>query len=148
MDLSADDPEFKVLFSGFKNKSRVVDNIDDQFLIYTDIDAPKYRLIQVDTKNPEKDNWQEIIPEGNHFMQGVSTGGGKLWVTLLKDARSRVTRYDYDGSNAKKISLPGMGSVSGFGGRKDDDHFFYSFTSFTRPPTIPASTPIPTQQWT
>ncbi len=136
MDLERGDDKFTPLFTGFSNKSSVVDNVGDKFLVLTDIDAPKYRLIEVDTKNPSKENWKDVIPESKFLMQGVSTGGGKLWASVLKDATTRIFRYDYDGSKKRKIDLPGLGSASGFGGRKDDTHFFYSFTSFTIPNTI------------
>jgi len=136
MDLSQPDSKFVPLFKGFDNKSSIVDNIGDRFLVLTDIDAPRYRLIEVDSKNPERSAWKDIVPESEHLMQGVSTGGGKLWVSYLKDATTRIFRYNYDGSKKRIIRLPGLGSASGFGGRKDDDHFFYSFTSFTIPNTI------------
>lgn len=136
MDLSKGDNNFKPLFTGFENKSSVVDNIGGKLLVRTDIDAPLYRLIKVDPDNPSKDNWEEVIPESKYLMQGVSTGGGKLWVSYLKDATTRISRFDYDGKGKRSIKLPGLGSASGFGGQKEDDHFFYSFTSFTRPPTI------------
>ena len=69
-------------------------------------------------------------------MQSVSTGGGKLWANYLKDVTTRIYRYDYNGSNKSEIKLPGLGSAGGFGGRKGDDHFFYSFSSFTIPNSI------------
>lgn len=136
MDLSKGDKDFKPLFSGFENKSNVVDNIGGKLLVLTNIDAPLYRLIKVDPNKPAKENWEELIPESKYLMQGVSTGGGKLWVSYLKDATTRISRFDYDGKGKRSIKLPGLGSASGFGGQKEDDHFFYSFTSFTRPPTI------------
>ncbi len=135
-DLNDPKSEFVALFTGFDNKSRVVDNVGDSFLITTDIDAPKYRLISVNSKKPSKDNWKEIIPESKHLLQGVSTGGGKLWASYLVNATTRVFRYNYDGSNKRSIELPGLGSSSGFGGREDDTHFFYSFSSFVQPNTI------------
>lgn len=135
-DLSKAGSDFVPLFTGFDNKSSVIDNIDDRFLLLTDIDAPKYRVIEVNTQKPQKDNWKEIIPESKYLMQGVSTGGGKLWATFLRNATTRIVRYNYDGSKKRQIDLPGLGSASGFGGRKEDTHFFYSFSSFTIPPTI------------
>ena len=135
-DLDDPDSEFKGLFTGFDNKSSVVHNIDDQFLVLTDIDAPKYRLVQVPYANPSKDNWKEIIPEKEFLLENVAPGGGKLWASYLKNATTRIYRYDYDGDNERRIQLPGLGSANGFGGDEDDDHFFYSYTSFVTPNTI------------
>ena len=124
------------LFTGFKNKSGVIENVNDKLLVLTDIDAPKYRLISVDLDNPGKKNWNDVIPESNDLLQGVATGAGKLWANYLKDVTTRIYRLDYDGSNRQEIKLPGLGTAGGFGGRKDDDHFFYSFSSFTIPNSI------------
>ena len=124
------------LFKGFKNKSSVVDNIGDHFLVMTDIDAPKYRLIDVDLKSPAKKSWKEVIPETDDLLQGVNTGAGKLWANYLKDVTTRIYSYNLDGSNKKEIKLPGLGTAGGFGGRKTDKEFFYSFSSFTIPNTI------------
>ena len=135
-DLSKPNSSYVTLFEGFKNKSNVIDHKDGKFLVYTDIDAPMYRLIEVDLKNPEKSNWKDIIPNGSELLESVSTGGGKLWASYLKDAKTVIKRFDYDGSNAIEVKLPGLGSAFGFGGDKDDEHFFYSFSSFTIPNSI------------
>ena len=135
-DLRDESSKFVNLFSGFKNKSSVVDHKDDKFLVLTDIDAPKYRLIEVDIKNPDKENWRDVVPENEYLLQGVSTGGGFLWANYLKDVTTRIYKFNYDGSNKSEIQLPGLGSAGGFGGKVDDDHFFYSFSSFTIPNSI------------
>ena len=36
----------------------------------------------------------------------------------------------------RNVSLPGIGSVGGFDGKKEDTETFYSFTSFTTPSTV------------
>ncbi|MBT8190070.1 MAG: prolyl oligopeptidase family serine peptidase [Bacteroidia bacterium] len=136
MDLSREDEGFKPLFTGFKNKSSVVHNLDDHFLVMTDIDAPKYRLVNIDLNKPGKENWVEVIPESENLLESVSPGGGKLWASYLRKARTRVYRFNYDGSKKKRVELPGVGTANGFGGREDDDHFFYSYTSFIVPNTI------------
>ncbi len=135
-DLTKPNSNFVKLFSGFKNKSNIIDHKDGKFLVITDIDAPKYKLISVDINNPTKKNWVDVIPQNEFLLQSVSTGGGKLWANYLKDVTTRIYRYDYNGSNKSEIKLPGLGSAGGFGGRKGDDHFFYSFSSFTIPNSI------------
>lgn len=135
-DLRDENSDFVPLFTGFENKSSVVHNVGDKFFIMTDIDAPNYRLIKLDLNNPTKENWVDIIPESKNLLNSVSSGGGKLWATHLRNATSRISRWDYDGSNKRNIKLPGLGSAYGFGGEEDDDHFFYSYTSFTTPNTI------------
>lgn len=127
---------FIPLFTGFAHKNSVVDHDQDAFLVHTDIDAPKYRLIRVEIKQPEPENWQVIIPESDDLLQGVSSAGGKLFADYLKDVTTRMFQFEKDGSGKKEIQLPGLGSAGGFHGKKDYQELFYTYTSFLYPPTI------------
>lgn len=113
-----------------------VDNLEDKFLVSTNFEAPNNKLVLIDPKNPAKENWEIIIPEGKDVMQAVSLVGGKLFVTYLKDANSKVSVYTTDGEYLYDVKLPGVGTVGGFGGKKDEFETFYTFTSFAYPPTI------------
>jgi len=135
-DLEKKDSKFVSLFEGFKNKSSVVHNMGDKMLVQTDIGAPKYKMIELDINNPDQKNWKEIIPETDNLLQGISTGGGKLFASYLQDATTRIYQYDYDGNNKKEIKLPGLGSAFGFNGKEADNTLFYTFTSFIYPGTI------------
>ena len=115
---------------------RVVDNLDDKFLVSTNLDAPNNKLILIDTKNHTKESWKTILPETKNVMQSVSLLSGKLIVTYLKDANSKVSVYTIAGKYLYDVKLPGVGTVSGFGGKKDESETFYTFTSFAYPPTI------------
>jgi len=136
-DLSKADSPFQPLFTGFENKSSVVDHHNGRLLVQTDIGAPKYRLISVDPANPAKENWTELIPESENLLESVSIGGGKLFANHLVMANNKVTMYDYDCKNPVSIGFPdNTGSAGGFGGKKEETTMFYSFTSFTYPTTI------------
>jgi prolyl oligopeptidase len=128
--------KFIELFGGYSNKSSVVHNAGDKFFVLTDIDAPKYRLIEVDLKNPSKSRWKDIIPQNEYLLQGVSSGGGYLFADYLKNATTKIYRYNYDGSGEQEIKLPGTGSGGGFAGKEKDNLLFYTYTSFIYPPTI------------
>ena len=134
-DLNSDMPITPV-FTKFEAEYGLIDNIGDKFLISTNYQAPNNKLILVDPKNPEKENWKTIIPESKEVMQSVSLVGEKLFVTYLKDATSKVSVFDTNGKYLYDVKLPGVGTCSGFGGKKDDNETFYTFTSFTYPPTI------------
>jgi len=128
--------DYQLLLEGYKNKSDVVFHKDGKFLVKTDIDAPNYRLVEIDLKNPAKANWRDIIPEGEDLLQSVSTGGGYLFATYLQQATTRIYRMDYKGRNKKEIKLPGLGSAGGFSGKEHHETLFYSYTSFVYPNTI------------
>ena len=126
----------QLLFEGYKNKSTIVDHADGKLLVMTDLDAPNYRLVRVDPNTPSPENWTDVLAERAHLLESVSTAGGGLTATYLEKAANQVYRFAYDGNNEQKVSLPGIGSVGGFGGKKADTETFYTFTSFVYPPTI------------
>lgn len=114
----------------------VIDNIGDKLLIETNHKAPNGRVFLFDPKNPDEKNWKDVLPERTEPLQNVSTAGGKLFATYLKDVTSRAYVYSLDGKLENETQLPGPGIVGGFGGQKDDKFVFYTFTSFVYPPTI------------
>ena len=129
-------PDFSLLIPGFQTEARVIDNIGGNLLVLTNDGAPKFKLVLVDPLKPSPSNWKTVIPEKKEVLQYVSTGGGYLFAGYLRDATSKVYQYTYNGKLVREIKLPGIGTASGFGGKRKDKEFFYSFTSFTYPPTI------------
>ena len=137
-DMPSPATKWMPLQTGFDHKTSIIDFVPatGKFLVMTEVDAPNYRLVEVDPKNPAKENWKVIIPEAKELLQGVSTGGGNLFAEYLKDATSRFYRMKLDGSGKQEIALPDIGSAGGFGGKRNDTYSFYSFTSFTDPGSI------------
>lgn len=135
-DLSQKNSSFKLLIPGFANDSEVIDNLGDKFLVRTNIDAPNYRLVLVDPKNPAKENWKDILPEKSEVLTAAVTAGGYLFGIYLQDAHTRVYQYTPEGNFIREVELPAIGTASGFGGWRDDKFIFYTFNSFNYPPTI------------
>ena len=109
---------------------------EGKFLMVTNEDAKNQRVILIDPLNPGKANWKTIIPEKEQNISSVTDAGNKLMVSYLKDVSSRVYVFELNGKAVGEVKLPGLGTASGFGGEKADQFVFYSFTSFTFPPTI------------
>jgi prolyl oligopeptidase len=135
-DLSRKNMNFEPLVKGFEFDTNVIDNVGDKFLVFTNTDAPNYKIILMDPRKPAKENWQTIIPEKPEVLSGASTVGGQLFCIYLKDANTRIYQYDLDGKLVRDIELPALGTAGGFYGKRADKITFYSFTSFTYPPTI------------
>ncbi|MCX6143390.1 MAG: prolyl oligopeptidase family serine peptidase [Ignavibacteriales bacterium] len=114
----------------------VIDNVGDKFLIRTNKNAPNSKVVLVDPENRERQNWKTILPEKPEPLQQAGAAGGKLFVTYLKDVSTRVHVYSLDGKLENEIKLPALGIAGGFGGQKDEKFVFYTFTSFTTPPSI------------
>jgi|CXWL01.1.fsa_nt_gi prolyl oligopeptidase len=128
--------KFKLLVKGFSTEPDVVDNDGGKLLVRTNDGAPNYQVVQVDPRNPGKVNWKTIIPEKEEALQNVGTGGGYLFASYLKDASTKIYQYTYGGKLIREIKLPGIGTASGFSGEKEDKEFFYTFSSFSTPPSI------------
>jgi prolyl oligopeptidase len=135
-DLTTSNSEFQVIFPGFKSNADVLNNVGDKIMVQTDLEASNQRIVLIDPKNPEKKNWQTILPEGNNLIKSASLAGGQLLVTFLKDASSQCAQYTLEGKMIREIKLPGLGTVAGLGGNDDDQEVFYSYTSFNYPPVI------------
>ena len=122
--------------SNFDNDHSVVDNDGSRLIIQTNLNAPNNKIIEVDFAKPSIENWKDIVPETEQAMQGVSTTGKKMFVNYLKDASTLIKQFDYSGKPERDVELPGIGSAGGFGGKVGDKEVYYTFTSFTFPPTI------------
>ncbi len=114
----------------------IIDNVGDTFLVETNHGAPNGRVVLIDSAHPEEAKWTAVLPERPEPLQGASTAGGKLFATYLKDVSTRAYVHDLNGTLLQEIALPGLGTASGLGGNHDDREVFYTYTSFTHPPSI------------
>lgn len=135
-DLSKPNNNFITVVEDFKKDHNVVDADGNSLLMLTTLDAPNKRLVRVDLSKPQPQNWVNVIAESNRLLEGVETAGGKLFVSYMQDAASRVYQYDKKGKLEREIALPGIGSAGGFDGKEEDQELYYTFTSFTSPGTI------------
>lgn len=135
-DLTEKDAKLDLLVKGFAYDSAPVEVVDGKVLVYTNEDALNFRVVLIDPKNPTKENWQTVIAEKSEVLSGAGTAGGYLFTNYLKDANSKIFQHKLDGTVIREIEFPALGSAGGFGGKRDEKVLFYTFTSFTYPPTI------------
>ncbi|WP_293879489.1 MULTISPECIES: prolyl oligopeptidase family serine peptidase [unclassified Sphingobacterium] len=131
-DLKQPNSKIICLQDHFDANTGVVDNIGDSFLLETNYKAANNRLVKVDLKNPAKENWKDVIPETENVLS-ISTGGGYLFANYLKDAVSVVIQYDYTGKKIRQIELPGIGTASGFSGKKTEKEIYFGFSNYITP---------------
>jgi len=112
-----------------------VEVIGEKVYLITNYDAPKYRIVTFDIARPQLKEWKELVSENESVLSGAEMIGGKMVLTYEKDASHHAYIYDLNGKQEFEVKLPTFGSV-GFSGNKDDNEVFYTFTSFTFPPTI------------
>lgn len=112
--------------------SYVIDNEGTRLFIVTNLGAPNQKIVSVDAADPAPANWTDFIPETEHVLS-PSTGGGYFFAEYMVDALSKVLQYDYQGALVREVPLPGVGSASGFGGKKEEKEFYFSFTNYNTP---------------
>lgn len=131
----------KMLFKGFNYEYGVVESVGSRIIVSTNHGAANNHLVSLDlnTFNAEGDytkSWKVLVPETKSLLENVSSAGGKLFLNYLQDVSSHVYQYSFDGVKEHEVALPSIGTASGFGGYVDDKEVFFTFTSFTYPPTI------------
>lgn len=136
MDLTMSDDTFTPLWTAFDDQMDVLDNVGDQLLVLTNRHAPNQRVVRIDPASPDEADWATVIPERREPVSGMSSAGGRLFATYLKDVTTRAYVYTLDGALEREITLPGIGTAGGFDGEHHATSVFYSFTSFTAPITV------------
>ena len=135
-DLTKKNSSVIKLITDFDNDHYIVDYSDSKLILYTNYNAPKYRLVSVDLRKPAKEQWKDIIPEADAVLRSAQIFGDKIIASYLQDARSVVKIFDTKGKFLHDLDVSIIGTISGFAGDKDDDFTFYTITSFTTPATI------------
>ncbi len=126
----------KKIVEEFDDDFQVVDEINDKLYVYTNYNAPRYKIIEIDLKKPVVSGWKDFIPEEEGVLQMVSFIGGRFIANYMKDAYSVVKIYDEKGKYLHDLDMDIIGTISGFNGDRDDEVTFYTVTSFTTPATI------------
>lgn len=135
-DLQDPNAEVVELIAEFEADYGFIDNEGPIFWFRSDRNAPRGRVIAIDIQNPATDCWQEIIPEAEETLQGISVLNHCFVANYLKDARSSIKIFNLDGTFVREVELPGIGSAGGFSGKREDTETFYVYTSYTTPSTI------------
>jgi len=70
-----------------------VGNIGDNFLVRTDLAAPKARIVSIDINNELPNRWTTVIPEGKDALTSSRIIGKRLVASYLQDAHSSVRLF-------------------------------------------------------
>jgi len=134
-DLSKPENPLIIVQADMNSDSWVINNDGQRLFIYTNLDAPNKKLVEVNATAPSTKNWKDLIPEQDNVLS-VSTGGGSLFAEYMIDATSKIFQYNYDGKLQREIELPGLGSASTLSGKRDQAELYYSFSNYITPKTI------------
>jgi len=113
----------------------------DHMYVRTNWKAPKWRILEIDLKNPamlaDKEKWREIVPQSSDaVLDGFSLVGGKLTITTNENVVPHTKILDTNGKLVRELPSPTLGSISGLFGRWSSNETFYFFNSYNMPGTI------------
>ena len=135
-DLTKPNADVVKLLDDFDAEYQFVDNDGGVFWIKTDLDAPRGKLIAIDTQHPERSNWKTIVPQGKDKLNAANVVNNLFVLAYLRDAKTEVRVHDLQGKFLRNVDLPGIGTAEGFAGKRKDKETFYAFTSFIVPTSI------------
>jgi len=131
-----EETEVKPLATSFDGAYDFIGNDGPVFYVRTDSDAPRGRLIAIDTRKPEREHWRDIIPETKEVLSSVRMIAGRFVARYMRNAHSALVVHGVDGTREGEIPLPGLGTVDQISGRSKNDVMHFSYASFTEPTSI------------
>jgi len=140
-DLRTDSP-FIELIPDLEAAYDYVGNDGSRFYFRTDLDAPRARLIAIDIQDPDRENWETLIPESSDVLEIVKMVNDEFIGLYMHNAHHQIKRFALDGTCLGDIEMPGLGSISYTGnllnltGSREDTELFYAFWSFLYPQTV------------
>lgn len=111
-----------------------VGNAGPVFYLTSTLGAPNSRLVAVDIRHPQ--TIRTVVPQSRFALQSASYVGRRFILSYLADAHSAVSVFDAGGRHLSDVSLPGLGTATGFQGFAGDRTTFYSYAGWTTPATI------------
>lgn len=134
-DLRQPGTDFVTLVDNFDQEYTFIGNEGGQLYFKTDKNAPNRAIVAIDV-DAAQPTWTTIVPEAEETLTAASMVGNLLFTEYLKDAVTLVRVFQLDGQHVRDVAFPGIGTASGFSGKRSDRETFYSFSSFNRPSSI------------
>jgi prolyl oligopeptidase len=136
-------PGFKpaVVFTGYSHGYSVADVVNGKLYAWTDRDAPMGRMIVADlTKvlsgSIREASFREVVPASKDKLLFGGIVDRKLVLNYLHNASTALSVHSLDGKPLAEVALPGLGSVGGIFGELPDREMFFSYSSYTEPPSV------------
>jgi prolyl oligopeptidase len=138
-DLRTPGAELQPLVYGVNSRFQL--HLDgDRMFVKTDLSAPNGRVLRASFGDPSTNSWPVLIAEGKAPIDAVSIAGGRMFVGRLVDVKSETSVYTLPKTGPARqvgtITYPTIGTGTVVHGRADSKIGFYTFSSFTVPPTI------------
>lgn len=134
-DLTKPSSKLITILNTDESDTYVIDNVGTKLYLVSNLNAPNQKVVTTELSKPTPENWVDFIPETENVLS-PSTGCGYFFAEYMIDAVSKVFQYDYNGNLVREVELPGVGSVNGFGAKKEATEMYYTFTNYITPGSI------------
>lgn len=134
-DLSQPNSNLIAIMPTDDSDTSVLDNEGSKFYLVTNYKAPNRKVVTVDLSAPTPESWVDFIAETENVLS-PSIAGQYFFAHYMEDATSNVKQYDRGANLVREIELPGVGSASGFGAKKDEKELYYTFANYITPGSI------------
>ncbi|PIA32882.1 hypothetical protein AQUCO_04300075v1 [Aquilegia coerulea] len=127
---------FVKLVDNFDASYNAIANDSTEFTFLTNKDAPRYKIVRVDLKEPTV--WSDVIPEDEKDVleSAYAVNGNNILVSYLSDVKYVLQIRDLKTGMLLHDLPVDIGTVSGISGRRKDSELFIGFTSFLTPGII------------
>ncbi|KAG6776638.1 hypothetical protein POTOM_020160 [Populus tomentosa] len=127
---------FIKLIDDFDAQYQEIANDDTVFTFLTNKDAPRYKVVRVDLKEPS--SWIDVVPESENDVleSAFAVNGDKMIVCYLSDVKYVIQIRDLKTGSLLHQLPTDIGSVTGISARRRDSTVFIGFTSFLTPGII------------
>ena len=114
---------------------------DGTAFLHTDHEAPRNRLLACSVERFREGDLEfaecrEVIGERESILQSAVPTGDRLVVHTQRDAHSRLSVHDRDGTHRRDLPLPDYATVTWTTAARGEPEAFYGVTGFDRPPAV------------
>lgn len=141
-DLAASSPEAPALQpiqQGVDAQTWILADRDGTAYVYTDLDAPRGRILTAPAADPRPEHWQELIAEDPEAVIDafvvLSAGVATPEILVSRTVHTVATLTAHDARTGKRlhdVQLPGFGTIASLTSRFDGGHeAWFSYTDNT-----------------
>jgi prolyl oligopeptidase len=117
-----------------------IDNEGPTFWFLTNLHAPRWRVVAINVNNSTETrlDMKEVIPETKDLrvsLPDVYAVGNRFFAIYKRDAHTEIQEVSLEGCLIRTLSLPGLGNVRVTDAKRQDAELYYTYSSYTTPPT-------------
>jgi prolyl oligopeptidase len=141
-------PTFDLYLHDLKNRKavlKVVDGIESVFqpgfvhhtlVLLTNWQSPNGRIVAIHPNDPKREHWRDIVPEARYRIRDYTVVGQFICVAYDENASIRIKVFDVTGRAYDDVPTPPNGTARILRRFIKSETLFYTFSSFSHPPTI------------